>query len=338
MNKKASNDILFPANENGIYKYEYPVINGIKQYVQIRGENKSNPLMLFLHGGPGGSLAGLAHALQAEWEKAFTVVNWDQRNACKTYLANKAEARTIAKSGTMECYMQDIRELIAYLHTVCEFEKIILVGFSWGSVIGAEYAKTHPEDILCYIGIGQFVNFRDGINYINEELTKLIPQSETGAHKKLSAFKAVVPNEPKMTKELFRGLRDFSMLGIKYIAKHAKPLPLSAVLRSPFLNFKEKLAMANSDFTLQDMTYTTMLEYDFRKDMRFEVPVMFIFGEEDINCPSALLESCFDDITAPIKKLSVISEASHCCFNDKPEQVFKELREFSEQVLSSLQQ
>lgn len=336
MNKKARNDILFPANENGVYKYEYPVINGIKQYVQIRGENKKNPLLLFLHGGPGGSLAGLAHALQAEWEKRFTVVNWDQRNACKTYLTNKAEARSIAKSGTMECYMQDIRELIAYLHTVCDFDKLILLGFSWGSVIGAEYAKTHPEDIFCYIGIGQSVNFRDGIEHISEELSKLIPQSETGAHKKLSAFKAVVPNEPKMTKELFRGLRDFSMLGIKYIAKHAKPLPLKAILHSPFLTFKEKLAMANSDFTLQDETYTTMLKYDFREDMRFKVPVMFIFGEEDINCPAKLLESCFDDISAPVKKLSVISEASHCCFNDKPEQVFNELREFSEQAVSSL--
>lgn len=330
-------NILFPANENGIYKYEYPVINGIKQYVQIRGENKKNPLLLFLHGGPGGSVAGLAHVLQAEWEKRFTVVNWDQRNACKTYLANKAEARTIAQSGTMECYMQDISELIAYLHTVYEFDKLILLGFSWGSVIGAEYAKAHPDDILCYVGIGQSVNFRDGIELVCVKLSTIIPQSETAAHKKLNAFKAVVPNEPKMTKELFRGLRDFSMLGIKYIAKHAKPLPLSAILRSPFLKFKEKLAMANSDFTLQDMTYTTMLKYDFRENMRFDVPVMFIFGEEDINCPAKLLENCFDDISAPMKKLSVMSEASHCCFNDKPEQFFNELREFSEKALSFLQ-
>lgn len=336
MNKTARNDILFPANENGVYKYEYPVINGIKQYVQIRGADKKNPLLLFLHGGPGGSLAGLCHVLQAEWEKLFTVVNWDQRNACKTYLANKDKAREIAKTGSMEDHLNDISEIIAYLHTIYDFDKLILVGFSWGSIIGAEYAKKHPEDILCYIGVGQFVNFRDGIELISEELSGLISESNTTDLKKLAAIKAAMPNESKMTKELFIGLRDFSMLGIKYIAKHAKPLPLSAILHSPFLKFKERLAMLNGDFTLQDKTYSTMIAYDFRGNMRFEIPVMFLFGEEDISCPLKLLQSCFDDISAPKKKLSVIKEASHCCFNDKPDDFFTELREFLQQALSSL--
>ena len=78
-------EILQCYTEKGICLYETPEINGIRQYIQIRGADKKAPLMLFLHGGPGGSMAGLCHVMQPEWEHHFTVVNWDQRNACKTY-------------------------------------------------------------------------------------------------------------------------------------------------------------------------------------------------------------------------------------------------------------
>ena len=123
-------EILQCYTEKGICLYETPEINGILQYIQIRGADKKAPLMLFLHGGPGGSMAGLCHVMQPEWEHHFTVVNWDQRNACKTYLANKSNAAAISQSGTLEDYMADIDAVIAYLHTVYDFEKIILMGFS----------------------------------------------------------------------------------------------------------------------------------------------------------------------------------------------------------------
>lgn len=324
MSKK--NKVLFPENENGIYLYEYPMINGIKQYIQVRGENRKNPLLLFLHGGPGGSLAGLSHVLQAEWEKRFTVVNWDQRNACKTYLANKDKAREIAKTGSMEDHLQDISDIIAYLHTVYDFDKLILIGFSWGSVIGAEYAKKHPEQLLCYIGVGQLISFREGLDCVCKQLTQIISENENAAEqKKLEAAMKNIPTESRMTKEFMQGLRSYSMLCAKYISKNAKPLPLGGIISSPFLNFREKLAMLNGDFTLQDKTYTTMMEYDFRADMSFDAPVMFISGEEDTNCPVKPLQDCFDSISAPDKKLVVMKKASHCCFNDDPDVFYKEL-------------
>ena len=99
MSKKK--EILFCYENGGICRYEYPEINGIKQYIQIRGANKNAPLLLFLHGGPGGSMAGLAHVIQNEWEKHFTVVNWDQRNTCKTLIANKKRAGEIAETGSL---------------------------------------------------------------------------------------------------------------------------------------------------------------------------------------------------------------------------------------------
>ena len=38
--------------ENGIQESTYIDIDGMKQYIQIRGENNENPVMIFIHGGP----------------------------------------------------------------------------------------------------------------------------------------------------------------------------------------------------------------------------------------------------------------------------------------------
>jgi len=121
MNKE---EILNQYNEQGICSYEYVMISGIKQYIQIRGEKRDNPILLFLHGGPGGAISGVCHVMQDEWEKHFIVVNFDQRNSGKTYLANKDKAIEIGQTGTIEDYVNDIDEIIGYLHTKLDFDKV----------------------------------------------------------------------------------------------------------------------------------------------------------------------------------------------------------------------
>lgn len=187
----------------------------------MRGADRKNPLILFIHGGPGGSLAGLCHVLQADWEEKYTVANWDQRNTCKTYFANKDNAMKIAKTGTMEDFIKDIDEVISYLHTVYDFDKLILMGFSWGTSIGSEYTKRHPENILCYIGVGQHINYTDGLHFVCSELLKLA-KGNTKDLSKIKEIEASIPEEPKMTKEFMSKLRSFIVLGTKYISKTVK--------------------------------------------------------------------------------------------------------------------
>ncbi|MBR4101931.1 MAG: alpha/beta hydrolase [Oscillospiraceae bacterium] len=325
MNRKSK--IVYPDNPNGIYHYETPMIGGIRQYIQIRGTDKRNPLLLFLHGGPGGSLAGFCHILQTGWEEHFTVVHWDQRNACKTYLANKARAKEIAKTGTMDDFVQDIHEVIAYLHTVLDFDKLILMGFSWGSAIGAEYAKRHPENLLCYIGIGQLVNYRDGVFCTCEKLLRLMPQGSADAAK-IEKLMADFPEHPVWNKELTQCMRHFMPLSAKYIMKHVKRVPLGKILKSPFLNLKEKYASLVGNPAMQKQAFVTMLAYDFREDLNFGVPLLFVFGEEESVCPSELVQACFDEISAPRKQIAVIPQAGHSCFFDQPEVFMKTLLEF----------
>lgn len=310
-------EILQCYTEKGICLYETPEINGIRQYIQIRGADKKAPLMLFLHGGPGGSMAGLCHVMQPEWEHHFTVVNWDQRNACKTYLANKSNAAAISQSGTLEDYMADIDAVIAYLHTVYDFEKIILMGFSWGSLIGAEYAKRHGETVSHYIGVGQFIHYIDGLHYSCEWLRKVVKDAPADVEK-INAFENSIPDPPQMTPAFMKSLQGFSMLGAKYIAKDGRAFPIKSLLTSPFLKFGEKMAMVHGDPKLFSGTYQTMLSHDFRNNLHFDMPVLFVSGDEDFVCPNELLAQHFGQITAPQKKNVVIPKATHTCFYDQP--------------------
>ena len=310
-------EILQCYTEKGICLYETPEINGIRQYIQIRGADKKAPLMLFLHGGPGGSMAGLCHVMQPEWEHHFTVVNWDQRNACKTYLANKSNAAAISQSGTLEDYMADIDAVIAYLHTVYDFEEIILMGFSWGSLIGAEYAKRHGETVSHYIGVGQFIHYIDGLHYSCEWLRKVVKDAPADVEK-INAFENSIPDPPQMTPAFMKSLQGFSMLGAKYIAKDGRAFPIKSLLTSPFLRFGEKLAMVHGNPKLFSGTYQTMLSHDFRNNLHFDMPVLFVSGDEDFVCPNELLAQHFGQITAPQKKNVVISKATHTCFYDQP--------------------
>jgi len=309
--------ILQCYTEKGICLYETPEINGIRQYIQIRGADKKAPLMLFLHGGPGGSMAGLCHVMQPEWEHHFTVVNWDQRNACKTYLANKSNAAAISQSGTLEDYMADIDAVIAYLHTVYDFEKIILMGFSWGSLIGAEYAKRHGETVSHYIGVGQFIHYIDGLHYSCEWLRKVVKDAPADVEK-INAFENSIPDPPQMTPAFMNSLQGFSMLGAKYIAKDGRAFPIKSLLTSPFLRFGEKMTMVHGNPKLFSGTYQTMLSHDFRNNLHFDMPVLFVSGDEDFVCPNELLAQHFGQITAPQKKNVVISKATHTCFYDQP--------------------
>ena len=310
-------EILQCYTEKGICLYETPEINGIRQYIQIRGADKKAPLMLFLHGGPGGSMAGLCHVMQPEWEHHFTVVNWDQRNACKTYLANKSNAAAISQSGTLEDYMADIDAVIAYLHTVYDFEKIILMGFSWGSLIGAEYAKRHGETVSHYIGVGQFIHYIDGLHYSCEWLRKVVKDAPADVEK-INAFENSIPDPPQMTPAFMNSLQGFSMLGAKYIAKDGRAFPIKSLLTSPLLRFGEKMAMLHGNPKLFSGTYQTMLSHDFRNNLHFDMPVLFVSGDEDFVCPNELLAQHFGQIIAPQKKNVVISKATHTCFYDQP--------------------
>ncbi len=132
-------------------------IGGADQWVLERSEDLSNPIVLYLHGGPGTSQLTLNRRNTRDLERCFTVVNWDQRGAGKSYAA-------IRDAGAMNIdqFVEDTRELTLHLLHKYGKDRLVLVGHSWGSAIGALTIARSPELYSCYVGIGQIANMAEG--------------------------------------------------------------------------------------------------------------------------------------------------------------------------------
>ena len=154
-----------------IYIEEYVSINGINQYLFHSGTKYDNPVMLFLHGGPGSAESLFAHVFQEKWEDIFTVVHWDQRGAGKT-LTNNPD-----KYPTIDLMLKDLFEIIQYLKKKYNKQKIIILGHSWGSVLGSTFIKQYPEEVAYYIGVGQVINMLENERVGYEKVKELILQA-----------------------------------------------------------------------------------------------------------------------------------------------------------------
>src|SRR6202521_1698772 len=116
----------------------------------IRGESLANPPLILLHGGPGFSEMRLFRHFNAPLEKSFTVVNWDQRGAGKSF------DRKISKSSmTVEQFITDLDELVGAVRKRLGKDKVAIYGHSWGSALGVLYAARFPDKVAAYAGSGQ---------------------------------------------------------------------------------------------------------------------------------------------------------------------------------------
>jgi pimeloyl-ACP methyl ester carboxylesterase len=139
---------------NGIDERKYVEIGGIKQWIQIRGRDRRNPVLCCLHGGPGATWLPLT-MLFLSWEKEFTVVQWDQRGAGRTL---EATGPSIAPSMSIERMAQDGIEVAEFLREYLHKDKVILLGHSFGSILGIHMVRDRPDLFYAFVGTGQVSN------------------------------------------------------------------------------------------------------------------------------------------------------------------------------------
>jgi len=145
-----------------IASLEKASVGGISQWLLIRGRDVDNPVLLFLHGGPGSPEMPVMPGFSKELEERFIVVHWDQRGAGKTNHISIPK-----ESFTIQQFINDAHELTGILKKRFDEDKIYLVGHSWGSLLGTLTAHRYPEDYHAYVGIGQCVDMQrnESISY-----------------------------------------------------------------------------------------------------------------------------------------------------------------------------
>jgi len=150
-------------NSNGLDTLYTITLGGMDQWIQVISQDTSNPVLLYLHGGPGSTETPQVRYFNFDLTEYFSIVTWDQRGAGKSYNADIP-----TESMTFDQFLTDTYDLIIYLKKEFKKEKIYLVGHSWGAALGLSTAINHPNDLYAYIGIGQLVNFKRNEKYSYE--------------------------------------------------------------------------------------------------------------------------------------------------------------------------
>jgi len=292
--------------KNSIAELSKIKLGGVNQSVMIRGKNKDNPIILFLHGGPGYPFIGYARKFQRKLEEDFIVVNWDQRGSGKSF------SPFIDKTTmTQEQLEKDTLDLINYLLEKFNKEKVFIVGHSWGTVLGIETIQNAPEKVHAYIGIGQVVDDHDGeiISY-NYTLEEAREDENEQALQELAEIG--IPPYEDSTKDTF--------VQRKWLKKYGgfeKEVITLDEIKGGILFSPEYSWIDGGRFLLGNMySINTVLnnrdKVDFRqKYQTFEVPMYFCAGRYDYNTPSVIVEEYFNIINAPKKKFYWFEKSAH---------------------------
>ena len=125
--------------EGGINEEMYIDVNGQQQWINIYGEDRDNPVMLYLHGGPGCATSFGDWVALRKLAGDYTIVSWDQRNCGKTWLHDPQD-----KTITPDILRSDLLAVAEYILEYTGKEKLTLLGNSWGSSYGCDFALEHP--------------------------------------------------------------------------------------------------------------------------------------------------------------------------------------------------
>ncbi|HEX5265124.1 MAG TPA: alpha/beta fold hydrolase [Phenylobacterium sp.] len=150
-------DVGKVVSKTGIDEARAVEIGGIKQWIRIRGRNRNAPILLLIHGGPAAPDLPNSYLFERGWDDYFTVVEWDQRGAGKTYELN--DPKVVAPTLHVERMVEDAEEMVAYLRKTYDRKKIFVLGHSWGSLVGLSLAQRRPDWLYAYISAGQMLDF-----------------------------------------------------------------------------------------------------------------------------------------------------------------------------------
>ncbi|MHB1155039.1 MAG: alpha/beta fold hydrolase [Eubacteriales bacterium] len=312
--------------ESGIDEELTLNIGGIKQYINIRGRDKNNPIILFLHGGPGSPMTPLIHVYQSGLEDSYTVVNWDQRNSGKTYYLNNPTVQY--ETLFIDVFVKDIHEIVLYLTERFNQDKIIVMGYSWGTIIGSKFVYKYPEITKAYVGIGQCVNTGKGDKIaVQEALNKAKQSQNTDDVKLLENISGYLLGQPDFSIDSFSIARKMVSKYLHAEGTMSLTKQLYEILMSPYYQLTEDLFFLKDTYELQRPILDEMsLEFDlYDLGTDFTFPYFLISGDHDWTTPYLLAELFFDNVNAPQKEFVFIDNAGHMPMLDNPEQFCKEV-------------
>jgi pimeloyl-ACP methyl ester carboxylesterase len=339
--KDSKNNII----QGAIFEKVWVEVNGIKHGMFIRGENPQNPVILYLHGGPGTPMLQFISFLEAKiairerLEKYFTVCYWDQRGAGMTFSKS-----TDPSTMTVVQMVEDTREITEYLKSRFNQNKIYLLGHSWGSYLGVKTIEKYPENYFAYIGIGQTTNLTESerLSY-DYMLNRAKETNDKNVIEKLEKYDPYTEDFPLMQKEghqldyLMVRTNTLNRYGIGHLHNQELLQGMSfngMVARALFLfkgyTLREKINwFLGADFSMVHLFPVLQKDDFFTSSVKFNVPFYIIQGDYDYMTSQILAEKYLHILEAPKKEYIRFNNSAHSPNMEEPEKFVEVFRKIA---------
>lgn len=298
--------------KNGISTREKIKIGGKEQYIFLTGENKNNPILLFLHGGPGSPEIAMSSFKEGErLEEKFTVCYWEQRGSCLSYDAKPKKD----KDMTLDLMISDTLELTNYLRNRFNQDKIYIMGHSWGSFLGVKTIVAKPEYYKAYFGIGQIVNQVKSEKLAYEYMVNKAEQiDDKKALMELEKFSIDSVNFPENKYILTTRTKYMNKYGIGIM--HEEDYKMSKLIKEVLL-FEGYSLIDFAKYGLGGLySNKTLFKYVLEDNLmdnsyKFEIPVYILQGKYDYQVSHDLAKEYYGKIEAPEKEFYSFENSAH---------------------------
>lgn len=305
--------------KNQILEEKFVSIGGIEQWITIKGEDRTKPVVLFLHGGPGSVLSPYADAIFNDWKKEFILVQWDQRGSGRTFGLNapiELSPKYFKENPlTVDQMVTDGIELSEYIIKHLGKQKIVILGTSWGSVLGTNMAIKRPDLFYAYIGHSQVVNPTNDLIFDYQKVLKMAQDKHDQKSMDILNSIGIPPYaNARNNGRLIRVIKEYEK--INSIAPPNKWW----ILPEKYNNKKDiQHRSLGDDYSFISYIGHKVLGVDsmnssinfIENGLNFKVPVFIIQGEEDILTPKKITKDYFNKIKAPIKEFFLLPETAH---------------------------
>jgi len=300
-------------------------INGVQQGMFIQSKDPSNPVLLFLHGGPGMPEYFLTERYPTGLEDLFTVVWWDQRGAGLSYTPD-IPPQTI----TYEQLISDTLEVTNYLRHRLGKDKIYLMGHSGGSFLGIQAAARAPELYYAYIGVAQMA-----YQLKSEQLAYEYMLRQFKANGNTKMVRELEEAPVTMTVPLpasYDALRDDAMHTLGIGTTHDMKSVVTGVfipsLLSPQYTLGEKVNLWRGKSFSKAILWEKLMATDLTQHVtELDLPVYFFHGIYDYTDSYTLAKEYFAKLKAPAKGFYTFEQSAHSPIFEEPEKVIKILQE-----------
>ncbi|MEV8558178.1 alpha/beta hydrolase [Streptomyces sp. NPDC051917] len=299
---------------NGIDESSYVRIGGIDQWISVRGEDRANPVILEIHGGPGASNLVFTPRTRA-WERHFTIVRWDMRGAGKTFAAGGPEGQG---ELTLDRLHEDALEVTAHIRARLAVDKVLLLANSFGTVTGLRLARDHPELYSAYVGTDQ--NIVEGGRNPSAYEGLLARLEKAGRRKQLARMAAIGPDRSAWSPHEWAEYAKTVVTTDPLTYDTMKTVVIRSLWFSPLHTLRELRTYLKAQTFSESLGPQAMTIDEYAEGTAFQLPFFVFQGESDVLTPPQPARRFHDEVTAPVKDFALIRGASHFASFRHPDQ------------------